>query len=164
MHKPTTVFSAALISRSPEDVFDFGTTPRHWPQWHPTARAVSGATDHPLQEGGQVLEEDKFIFLRGRIRWTLQKRSAPALWVLDGIVEGIPLFHGTKVTITYTLVPKGGRTLLNREMAYRVPNLGARILDCMLFRRHNVKQSQLAVDQLKKALEDRRGAGPWADG
>ncbi len=155
MRQPTQIISTATINRSIEDVFDYGTTARHWPEWHPTAAAVSGATERSLSEGEQVLEQEKFVFLKGQIRWKMHKRSVPTLWILDGILENIPIFHGTRVTITYTLTAQSGMTVLTRDMAYRAPNAVAKFLDAIFFRHHNTRQSQRAVDRLKKALENR---------
>lgn len=155
MLKETKVISTTVINCAIKDVFNFATTPCHWPEWHPTAQGVSGVTDHSLKKGEQVLEEEKFIFLKGQIRWAMNKKMAPTFWILDGIVEGIPLFRGTRVTIAYTLTAKDGQTHLKREMVYQMPNLLAEFFDALLFRSHNTKQSQRAIDRLKKVLETR---------
>src|SRR6478735_4251189 len=47
----TRIVSVTQIDRPAGVVFDYVTTPAHWPTWHPSSLAVSGAVDHPLDPG-----------------------------------------------------------------------------------------------------------------
>jgi uncharacterized membrane protein len=150
----TRVTSSVDIQRPIEDVFRFGSTPRTWPQWHPTALSVSGAVDRSVREDDQILEQDRFSFLKGSIRWRVRRSTPPSGWIIDGVVEGVPLFAGTTTSITYTLTTVPGGTRLQRDMTYRIPGALARLLDRLYFRSHNVRQSQRAVERMKQLLED----------
>ena len=55
--EPVRIENEVNISRTPQEVFDFVTTPGNWPKWHPSSLAVSGATDHPLRVGEQATED-----------------------------------------------------------------------------------------------------------
>jgi uncharacterized protein YndB with AHSA1/START domain len=48
------IYTSATIRWPVEVVFDYITTPGHWPEWHPSSLGVSGATDHSLAVGEQV--------------------------------------------------------------------------------------------------------------
>jgi hypothetical protein len=154
MPAETLVVSTVLIDCSPEEVFAFGSTPQTWPTWHPTALSVSGATGRPVRAGDEIFEEDRFSFLRGNISWRVREATPSSGWVIDGVVGGVPLFGGTITSIRYTLTRVGASTRLERVMTYRVPNALARLLDLVYFRRHNVRQSQRAVERMKALLEE----------
>lgn len=157
--KPTTrIISVVEIRRFIGDVFEFGSTPRNWPTWHPTATSVSGAVDRPIQEGDRILEQDRFSFLVGCIRWKVGRVVPPSTWTIEGLVDEVPIFRGTTTTITYTLKPVPGGTRLERDMTYSVPSTLARFLDWLHFKQHNTRQSQRAVEQMKQLLESPTGA------
>ena len=42
----TQVVNSISIARPPGEVFDFATTPAHWPSWHPASLEVEGAIKH----------------------------------------------------------------------------------------------------------------------
>lgn len=151
--EPVRIVNSVTIQRPPEQVFEYGATPRTWPEWHPTALSVTGAVTAPVHAGAEILEQDRFAFLRGCIRWRARE-SAPARgWTIDGVVDGVPWFRGTTTSITYTLSPTPDGTLLRRDMTYRVPSTFARWLDRLYFRAHNARQSQRAIENMKARLE-----------
>ena len=51
-----TIRTAIAIARTPEDVFDFVTTPDNWPKFWPLTIRVEGAIAAPLPLGGQCIE------------------------------------------------------------------------------------------------------------
>ena len=53
----TRIVTVAQIQRPATVVFDYVTTPAHWPTWHPSSLGVSGAVDHSLDIGEQATEE-----------------------------------------------------------------------------------------------------------
>lgn len=153
MPRETRIISSVVIRRPVESVFTFGATPRHWPAWHPTALSVSGSVDQPVQAGDEILERDRFSFLEGCIHWRVRGATAPTGWVIDGVVDEVPLFRGTTTSITYTLSATDGGTRLERVMTYRIPNALGRLLDRLYFKGHNARQSQRAVERMKHLLE-----------
>lgn len=155
MPKEVLIVSSVVIRRSPQDVFDFGASPQSWPTWHPTALSVSGIVDRPVRAGEEVFEQDRFAFLKGSIHWKVRHATAPTGWSYDGIVSGVPLAAGTRTSVTYVLSPAEGGTRLERTMTYSIPGAMGRFLDWLYFKGHNARQSQRAVETLKRLLEKR---------
>ena len=57
------IFTSIEIARPIDEVFEYITTPAHWPEWHTTALGVSGAIDHSLLPGetvGVVIRGNRF--------------------------------------------------------------------------------------------------------
>src|SRR5579864_7432858 len=67
----TRIVTVASIQRPSKVVFDYVTTPAHWPVWHPSSLAVRGAVDHPLDLGEQVAEEFRVAGRHGSLVWTV---------------------------------------------------------------------------------------------
>jgi ketosteroid isomerase-like protein len=74
------IYTAIHLTQPVEVVFDYVTTPGHWPRWHPSSLAVSGATGRSLMVGEQVTEEFLVAGRRGQVVWTVnsaQKAGVP---------------------------------------------------------------------------------------
>lgn len=148
--EPVVLHNDIEIARPTNEVFDFVTTPGNWPKWHPASLGVSGATDHPLGVGEEVLEDFLVAGRRGQAQWKVVERDAPWLWRIEGGGK-----EGGRAWITYTLLPAGQGTLFRRELRYRMPNLLAAILDPLLTRDKIANESTVAVRQLKAEIEGR---------
>ena len=144
------IHGSLLIRERPTVVFDFVTTPEHWPRWHPSSVAVRGATDHSLQIGEQVSEDFVVAGRRGTVTWTVIARDAPRHWAIEGIVAG-----GGRGTITYTLAPEARGTLFEREFQYSMPNPIYALLDLLVVRRRIRAESTRALHNLARVLEAR---------
>jgi uncharacterized protein YndB with AHSA1/START domain len=144
----TRILTSVHIDKPIEQVFDFVTTPGHWPQWHPSSLSVIGATDHSLEVGEQVTEEFCAAGHRGRALWTVRERAAPRRWVIEGQAEG-----GGSATITYTLTPCPAGTIFERELVYSMPNALLALLDWLVIRRRIEAESAEALRRLKQVLE-----------
>ena len=144
----TTIVTQASIRRPIAEVFDYVTTPSHWPVWHPSSLGLYGATEHSLQIGEEVTEEFRVAGRKGSVTWKVVERDAPNRWAIAGIVAA-----GGKGTITYTLTPTTGGTAFRREFDYAMPNWFATLLDRLFIRRRIESESTLAVSRLKAALE-----------
>jgi uncharacterized protein YndB with AHSA1/START domain len=136
------------IARPVAQVFEFATTPVHWPRWHPGSLKVSGATDHSLAEGEQITEEFRVGERAGRAVWTVREREAPHRWVIDGVQA-----DGSQATITYTLTPEADGTEFERTAVIRKlpPEFPERFL-AELYRQLEAESLQ-ALRGLKAALE-----------
>ena len=145
----TRIVNAVTIARTPQQVFDYVTTPANWPRWHPSSLAVRGATDHPLAVGESVIEDFLVAGRRGTVTWTVTAREAPVRWSIDG--RNADSRGGGSVT--YTLRPEGEGTRFTRDFSYRMPNLLAAILDDLYVRVRVAAESAEAVSRLKAALE-----------
>lgn len=115
----TRIVSGATIARPPAAVFDYVTTPGHWPEWHPSSLAVSGATDHSLAPGEQVTERYRVAGLEGTVIWTVSERDEPRRWAIAGEIVGA---DGSGGIVSYTLAPQGeGATHFERVFEYPTP-------------------------------------------
>lgn len=140
-----------IVIRAPvARVFDYVTTPGHWPEWHPSSLAVSGDVDHSLRTGERVTENVRVAGRRGRVVWTVRTYEPPHRWVLDGTWEGL----GAGV-LTYTLSPweSGDATFFERDFDYTPPTPLLRLLDWLVVRRRIAAESVLALRRLRAVLE-----------
>ena len=145
----TRIYTATHIPMSTETVFDYVTTPGNWPQWHPSSRSVSGATDHSLAVGEQVIEEYLVAGRNGKVVWTVSERTFPSRWVIEGEIEN---GGGSGGVIAYILTPQNGGTFFEREFVYKMPNFLLTLLDSLVIRRRIAAESTQALEQLKAVL------------
>jgi uncharacterized protein YndB with AHSA1/START domain len=144
----TRIRTTIRVEVTAERLFEYATTPGNWPAWHPSSLGVSGATDHSLGPGEKVAEEYSVAGRRGRVVWTVREREAPRRWVIDGVVDG-----GGNGTITYTLTPDAGGTVIERDFVYAMPNVLLALLDRLVLRRRVEAESAEALRRLKAAVE-----------
>lgn len=147
------IISAIGIGRPIEAVFDYATTPAHWPTWHPASLAVSGATDHSLLIGEEVHEDFLFGGRRGSCVWRVIRREPPRLWSFATVAR-----QG-RAEITYRLREQGDGTLFERELVYAPAGIWFRILDVLVLRRRMERDSRLALEQLAERLERHNDRG-----
>ncbi|GJH33100.1 SRPBCC family protein [Paraburkholderia hospita] len=147
----TRIVTVMPIERDNTAVFDYVTTPAHWPAWHPSSLSVSGATDHSLGIGEQTTEEFRVAGRRGEVVWTVVERRRPEKWTIDGTIAGRPAG-----TVSYALTPntngKDG-TQFERTFTYRSPTLWFALLNAALLRAKIQAESDEAVERLKDVLE-----------
>jgi uncharacterized protein YndB with AHSA1/START domain len=146
----TRIVNTATIRRPPADVFDYVTTPGHWPEWHPSSVQVTGAADHPLDVGEQCAEEYVVAGRRGHVLWTVRERIPERRWVIEGRSR-----EGGHATITYVLAPAGdaATTRYERTLEYAMPSAFLALLDRLLIRRRVARESAEAVRRLAQRLE-----------
>jgi hypothetical protein len=144
----TRIVTVASIQRPAKVVFDYVTTPAHWPVWHPSSLAVSGSVDHPLDLGEQVVEEFRVAGRRGSVVWTVTALAPPGKWTIEGRIDGRPAG-----TVTYSLTSTGSATRFEREFTYRAPSLWFAILNWLVLRARIQAESDTAVLRLKSLLE-----------
>ncbi len=142
------VESFQLIGRSAETVFDFATNPALWRHWHPATAAVSGAPMRPLQLGECVTETIHAGGRRFDATWTVLACERPSLWV---IATSTPLGDAR---IVYELRADGAAlTRFFRTLAYRSRRWPWTLLDGNVTRSMLHRQSDRALENLKRALE-----------
>jgi uncharacterized protein YndB with AHSA1/START domain len=139
--------TVAAIARSPADVFDYVTTPGHWPEWHPSSLRVTGTVDRSMQVGETCTEEFVVAGRRGSCTWTAREREPDRRWVIDTDAQG------GRATISYTLVPTSEGTSFERVLEYRMPNALLGLLDVLVLRRRVTRESEEATFRLKARLE-----------
>ena len=142
------VVSTIRIHREMADVFDFFTTPKNWPRWHPASISVAGATDHSLASGEEVTEEFRTGNGKGRTVWRVTAREAPHLWRIENTPAGDARF-----TITYSLRQDERDTVFERDMQYQFNRLWLRVLDPLFIRCRMEQELQQALSNAKEILE-----------
>ena len=142
------IVSTIRIHREMADVFDFFTTPKNWPRWHPASISVAGATDHSLAIGEEVTEEFRTGNGKGRTVWRVTAREAPRLWRIENSPAG-----DAQVAITYRLRMDGSDTVFERDMQYQFNRLWLIVLDPLFIRRRMERESEQAVVNAKQILE-----------
>ena len=150
----TRIVTVMPIERDSSTVFDYVTTPAHWPAWHPSSLSVTGATDHSLGIGERTTEEFRVAGRRGEVVWTVVDRKRPEKWTIDGTIQGRPAG-----TVSYALTAEANRkdgkdvTQFERTFTYRSPTLWFALLNAALLRAKIQAESDEAVDRLKEILE-----------
>ena len=150
----THIYNSTTIERAPAEVFGYVTTPANWPRWHPSSLGVSGAADHPLLVGEEVLEDFRVAGYQGRVKWTVVERQAPMRWAIKGKVE-----DGGVGAVRYRLTQVNGGTRFEREFEYVRPNLLFLLADWLSLRAKVTAESAEALRRLKAELE---GTAPAA--
>jgi len=144
--------SFALIARPAPAVFDFVTNASLWHHWHPATDSVRGAPPRPLVGGDQVTESIHAGARRFEVTWSVLACEPPALWV---IAADSP--QG-EARLVYELRDNGVLTRFFRTLWYRSRRWPWRLFDRNLTRSVLAKQSELALQNLKKVMEGRQHA------
>jgi uncharacterized protein YndB with AHSA1/START domain len=144
----TEVRTVITINRPVEDVFNYVTTPGHWPDWHPSSLGVTGATDHSLDVGEEVTEAFRVAGRRGSLTWRVIQRDAPRAWTINGSPG-----RGGTGTVAYTLTPEGAGTHFVRVFTYDAPGLLFAIFNGLAYRSRVSAESAEALRRLKQRLE-----------
>ena len=136
------------IAAPPERVFSYVTTPANWPRWHPASRAVRGITDRTPKVGESVVETFEIAGRHDDATWTTVELDSPRRWV---IYSGAP--GGRSARIVYTMNASNGRTLWERDIDYRGPNLLFGLLNVLQIRAVMESDSARALANVKRNLE-----------
>ncbi len=142
------IAQSVTIERPPEAVFDFASTAGHWPEWHPATESVTGAIDHPARVGEEILERIRVGPLRSTTRWTVERCERPGLWQ---IASEHPQ-RGIRSRIAYRCSSVTAGTRFERRLEYELGGI-FRLLDALVLRRRNRRQSRRALANLKRRLE-----------
>jgi hypothetical protein len=144
----TRIYHRILVQRSVAEVFDYATTPAHWPAWHPSSLKLYGDAAHSLAQG-ETFEEDVHAGGRkGHLQWKVLERTAAQRWIAEARVD-----NGASLTLTYQVSPKEGACLFERELRYRLPNAFLRMLNKLVLRRRIERESAESLARLKAVLE-----------
>lgn len=144
----TRIYTTIQIPRPVEEVFNYVTAPQSWPNWHPSSIGVSGATDHSLEVGEQVVEEFIVAGRQGKATWTVKERVFPCRWVIEGLING----SRNGGVVTYQLTPHQGGTFFEREFVYPTRGLLFTVLDLLVIKQRVKAESKLALKQLLAAM------------
>lgn len=147
IHRKTT---SGTIARPIEDVFDWITTPAHWPRFWPVTLAVEAADPgKPLRAGDRVSEQIRVRRWREQYDWTVETLQRPYSCVL---VAG-------DARVEYTLTGDANATQLTRDLTLPV-NLAE---DLLGFARAYDDAADIAQQTLVAMLENPLLHGPASD-
>ncbi|CAN7600744.1 YbhB/YbcL family Raf kinase inhibitor-like protein [Cupriavidus necator] len=152
----TAIHDEVVIARPPGQVFDYVSTPRHWPEWHPASLGVAGATDHPLGQGERVTETFMVAQRGGAVVWTVIESQRPRTWSIEGVADGRrvgTITYRLTPAMTPSLTPSAERTRIEREFRYRSPTLLFALINRLMLRERVQAESTEAVRRLKALLE-----------
>ena len=144
----TRIYTTATIACPIEDLYDYVTTPAHWPEWHPSSLGVSDDADHSLAVGEEVTERFLVAGRRGSVVWRVTERDAPNSWVIVGAIES----SQGGGTITYTLSQRHDGVFFEREFVYPTINALFAVLDALILRRRIQAESEEATRRLKAKM------------
>jgi hypothetical protein len=140
----------SIVIRKPAaQIFDYLTTPKHWPDFHPASLEETGATEHPLNVGDRHRERFRTRGWTGYINWTTLEADRPLHFRMHGEVEGI----GGKILITFRTVERPDGVELSRELEYTPSHWLLRLIDKLYLHRHMTRESLTAWERLKRNLE-----------
>ncbi len=145
----TRIYTTATIACPIEALYDYVTTPAHWPEWHPSSLGVSDGADHSLAVGEEVTERFLVAGRRGSVVWRVTECDAPHRWVIVGVITGA---NGGG-TISYTLTQRPDGVFFEREFVYPAPNALFAVLDALVLRRRVQAESEEATRRLKAKME-----------
>ena len=143
----TRIRSDATIRRSPDQVFDYVTTPANWPRWHPSSMRVTGDAGHSQDVGERCTEEFVVAGRHGTCLWTVRERIPDERWVIDTTTRG------GYARIEYRLAADGEGTQFTRTLSYRMPNALLGLLDVLYIRGRIERESALATTRLRERIE-----------
>ncbi len=117
-----------VVTRPPEDVFDWLTTPANWPECSPvTLRIDARDAARPLRAGDLFTEHVRVEKWQGHFDWTVQTLDRPHRCVISGSAAGEKVgsaLGGVREgRIEITVAQLGDRTTFTREMTYPVHGL-----------------------------------------
>jgi hypothetical protein len=145
----TSIVTKAHLVGDPAEVFDYITTPAHWPEWHPSSLAVTGpGADHPALVGEEMTEEFQVAGRRGSVLWRVVEREVPTRWVIDGVIAG----RSNGGRISYELAGARGGTDLTRTFTYPTPGILFELADKVIVKRRVKAESAEALKRLAKRL------------
>lgn len=148
----TRIISTIRICRDPGVVFDFFTTPKNAPKWHPASISVAGSVDHSLAVDEEFSEELRGpAGVRGHAVWRVAAREAPNLWRIE-LKNSAPAQMKASVTLRFRGEP--GATVLEREVQYRYGQPWLVLLDALFLRRRNKLEGHNGLLRAKQILEE----------
>lgn len=146
------ITSTIRICREPEVVFDFFTTPKNAPKWHPASISVAGSVDHSLAVGEEFTEELKGpAGVRGHALWRVTARETPNLWRIE-LRNSTPAKMKASVTLRFRGEP--GATVFERDVQYSYSQPWFVLLDALFLRRRNEQEGHNGLLRAKQILEE----------
>ena len=138
--------NSSFINRPLQAVFDFATTHKHWPQYHPNSLGVSGVTERSVQVGDVTRERANLAGNVGEGDWLCVARLEPyqVVWTINN--------PGFKATLIYAFESEGEGTRFTRILAFHAPTMPEAARP--QFAAYMQGESEKAVQNLKRIMEN----------
>lgn len=158
---------SAAVSRSVEEVFDWITTPIHWPQVSPFTLGIEAAEPaRPLRGGDAFRQSVRIHDWRGHFDWKVELLERPHRCVLAGVSTGdgfvSRLAGHDAVRLELTCEGDGARTTLTRQLEYH-EGLAEAIGDLLGFGDAVEKAEEVTLATTVSILENPLLSGPRPD-
>jgi uncharacterized protein YndB with AHSA1/START domain len=148
-----TVTTSATIRAPIDRVFEYITTAKHWPQWHPATEGVSGDIDSPMRLGSRITERARIAGHLGEATWTVVEHAPN-----ERVALSLPGTAFGDLLIAYTFAPDGDGVRFTRTLTYDVTSLPPAI-PAAAVQAQMQSDSETAVGRIKAILEDGSAAG-----
>ena len=165
MHRKVTV---ATIARPAGEVFDWVTTPGHWPRVSPATLGIEAAEPwRPLRAGERFRERAHIHRWRGHFDWSVEVVERPYRCVLSAVSAGDTVMSRLAGHIAarmeYTLAGDDSTTRITREISYPVEGLAALAGDVLGFGRAFDRACDVTLETIASILENPYLRGPRPD-
>lgn len=148
----TTVVNEIAIRTSPEELFDYVSSPGRWPEWHPSSRELAMDRDPrgPQKQGDTYSEEIKAGGRRGRLDWEVTACERPRLWIARAESD-----QGATITLRYDIdgADDGAGLRFRRTLTYELRPLFLKIANQVFMKWKIRRESTQALENLKRVVE-----------
>lgn len=131
------------VDRTPEALLAYASSPRRWPEWHPSSLRVDG-DDGPLAAGARFEEDIRAGDREGRLRWDVVA-SEPRRWVAKAAGDR----HGLTLTLTYECLATSTGTRFVRTLDYAFEGWTMQLVDRLVLRRKIDRESADSLVRLR---------------
>ncbi|UXI65819.1 SRPBCC family protein [Tahibacter amnicola] len=149
--------SRTLLKATPQDAFDYLTTPACWHEWHPASVGTEPDTRVPQPKGAAFEENIRTAGFRRRLSWRVVEVRRPFLWEAVATIN-----DGSSVCLRYEFAPDNGGTAFTRTLQYTVKPLWLRLIDTVIGRFRIRMETTSALRRLQQRFEQALVAGPDA--
>lgn len=149
-----TIITGEVDIRRPIDVvFDYVTTPKHWPTWYPLTAKIEGSVESSLEPQNTCTETvctailKKIFCLRSIFTWSVVEKTRPTLFIFNVKTQ-------SEGRITYRFEQNGEYTIWKRELIYTPGNFFWSIANKLLVEQKIREASAQALHNVKNILEN----------
>lgn len=135
------------------EVFDFITTPSHWPiMWAPWSKEIAPFIDTPLGPEDPCITEYATVFgLRHDFTWKCLVTERPRFFLMKGVIK----FLGkASVFIHYDLEQRASQVQYRRTVMFSHNNFCLDMVDAAILKPSYSRISKKALQNTKRILEE----------
>ncbi|MDF0528845.1 SRPBCC family protein [Tsukamurella sp. 8F] len=132
-----------VVARTPDELYDFVTTPSTWLQWHPSVVRVTPPLDVPAREEATFTTEVRTPVGTGINAWTVGRCVPGREWHAQADMS-----IGGTTMLTYRIAPHRDGALFTRTLEYRLRSPLLRVADRIVGRRRIDEESRESLDRL----------------